>query len=150
MNLSTFLIRQVVKLYCEKVSTPTSVILMAINAGVGFFLHQYIIGDFVEPVLNYWLAAIPVVVVGAPVGAMLCSLLKRQTIVMVILGLTFVELVSSFLLIPLTLPVISSGICAFIIFSSIYYLMYRTRVTALENPLTEPNYRLKITMEDDK
>ena len=102
---------------------------MAINAAAGFFLHRYIVGDFVKPVLNYWLAAGPVVVVGAPVGAMLCSLLKRQTIVRVLIGLIFVELLSSFFLIPLTFPVIYSGLCSFILFSLIYYLMYRIQVS---------------------
>lgn len=79
----------------EKVSTQASVILMAINAVAGFILHKYVIGDFVEPELNYWLAAVPVFVVGVPTGAMLCSLLKRKTIVRIIICLIFIELVFS-------------------------------------------------------
>ena len=113
---------------CEKVSTPTSVILMAINAWTGFILHKYLLGDFIELVRNYWLAAVPVVVVGAPVGALLCSLLKRKTIVRIVIGLITVELVSSFVFIPLNATLISSSVLVFVMFSSIYYLMYRTRV----------------------
>ena len=113
---------------CEKVSTPTSVILMAINAVVGFIIHKYVIGDFVEPVLNYWLAAVPVVVVGAPTGAMLCSLLKRKTIVRILIYLIFIELVSSFLLISLNTTLIYFSLFVFILFSSIYYWMYQNKV----------------------
>ncbi len=113
---------------CEKVSTPTSVILMAINAVAGFILHKYVIGDFVEPVLNYWLAAVPVVVVGAPIGAMLCSLLKRKTIVRLLIYLIFIELVSSFLLIALSTTLIYFSLFVFLLFSSIYYWMYQNKV----------------------
>ncbi len=113
---------------CEKLSTPTSVILMAINAVVGFILHQYVIGDFVEPVVNYWLAAVPVVVVGAPVGAILCSLLSRQMIIRMLIGLIFIESLSSFLLVPLNATIIYFSLVVFVLFSLIYYWMYRSKL----------------------
>ena len=113
---------------CEKVSTPTSVILMAINAVVGFILHQYFVGDFVEPVTNYWLAAVPVVVVGAPAGAILCNLMNRKTISRVLIGLISIELVSSFLLIPLSAKLLYYSLSMFALFSSIYYWMYKSKI----------------------
>ncbi len=113
---------------CEKVSTPTSVILMAINAVVGFTLHQYFIGDFVEPITNYWLAAVPVVVVGAPAGAILCNLMKRKTITRILICLIFIEFVSSFLLIPLNPKLLCYSLFVFAIFSSIYYWMYKSNI----------------------
>lgn len=113
---------------CEKISTSTSVILMAINAIAGFILHKYFIGDFVEPIHAYWLAAVPVVVVGAPIGAMLCSLSKQKTIVRILIGLISIELVSSLLLIPLNATLIYSSAFVFVIFSSIYYWMYQTKM----------------------
>lgn len=113
---------------CEKVSTPTSVILMAINAVVGFILHQYFIGNFIEPVTNYWLAAVPVVVVGAPTGAMLCNLMKRKTISRILISLIIIELVSSFVLIPLNPKLLCYSLFIFVIFSSIYYWMYKSKI----------------------
>lgn len=113
---------------CEKVSTPTSVILMAINAVAGFILHKYFIGNFVEPVTNYWLAAVPVVVVGAPIGAMLCSIWKRKTITRILIYLILIETVSSFLLIPLRPIVIFSSLFTFVVFLSFYYWIYKTKV----------------------
>lgn len=110
---------------CETVGTPTSVILMAFNAWAGFFIHRFILGDFVAPVTHYWLAAVPVVVVGAPAGAILCSYLRRRAIVSILLGLIFVESVSSPILIPLTPAAIISGLSAFALFTSIYYWLHR-------------------------
>ena len=113
---------------CEKVSTPTSVILMAINAVVGFILHQYFVGDFVQPITNYWLAAVPVVVIGAPTGAILCNFMKRQTITKILIGLIFIELVSSLLLIPLHPTLICYSVFIFVIFSLIYSRMYKIKI----------------------
>lgn len=115
---------------CEKVSTPTSVILMAINAVVGFLFHQYLVGDFIEPITNYWLAAVPIVVVGAPVGAMLCNLMRRKTIFRILIGLVLIELVSSFLFVPLTAKLLCHSLAMFAIFSSIYYWMYQSKIYA--------------------
>lgn len=52
----------------EKVATPTSVVIMAVNAMAGTFLRS--VGGGVWPeALAFWWCAVPVVVVGAPVGA---------------------------------------------------------------------------------
>lgn len=113
---------------CEKISTPTSVILMAINAVVGFILHQYFVGDFIEPVTNYWLAAVPVVVVGAPTGAILCNLMKRKTVARILIWLILNESVSSFMLIPLNAKLLVYCLLIFTMFSSIYYWMYKSQI----------------------
>ena len=89
---------------CEKVSTPTSVILMAINAIAGFVLHQFVLNDFTAPVTHYWLAAVPIVVVGAPIGAIICSSMNRKNIVRVLTCLVLTEVFSSFILITLSTP----------------------------------------------
>ncbi len=60
----------------EKVATPTSVVAMAINSLVGFSLHYFIIQDFAQEEFNYWLVSIPVVLIGAPMGA---YYINRQT-----------------------------------------------------------------------
>ena len=118
----------------EKCSTPTSVILMAINAVAGFILHKFFIGDFVEPVLDYWLAAVPVVVVGAPAGAIICSLLNQTTVVRILHCLILIELVSSLVLIPLNVTLICFSVLIFALFCLIYYWVYlmgkkRSRLT---------------------
>lgn len=64
----------------EKIATPTSVIIMAINAIVGFITHQFFVGDFGIQEFNYWLVCIPVVVFGAPLGAFFISNRTRDFI----------------------------------------------------------------------
>lgn len=128
MDIFSFSVMVLLFDICETISTPTSVILMAINTTVGFLLHKYILGDFVEPISNYWLAAVPVVVIGAPLGAILCSLLNRTTVIYLLVSLIVVDLISSLLLVPLTLPVILTGIFTFTVFSSVYYGMYKTKL----------------------
>ncbi len=107
----------------EKIATPTSVLLMAFNAVVGFILCISL-GQFTPTVQAYWLAAIPVVVIGAPIGAIICSRLERHVISYFLISLIAVELVSSLLLINLTSSVMVASSITFIFFSGLYYWMY--------------------------
>lgn len=135
IDIFTFSVMVLLFRLSEKVATPTSVILMAINAIAGFALQVFIFNDFPHTVQNYWLASIPVVVVGAPLGAMFCSRLHRQTIANSLIGLIVIEMVSSILLIPLSPIVIYSSLLSLIIFSVLNYWMYRTQVYEFPNPL---------------
>ena len=105
----------------ERVATPTSVILMAINAIVGFALHALVLQDFAGSTQGYWLAAIPVVVVGAPLGAMVCSYLNRQTVANVVISLIFIELTTSLIMVPLRAGVAMAGLA---VLMSCFYLTY--------------------------
>ena len=127
MDIFAFSVMVLLFNVCEKVSTATSVVLMAINAAVGFLVHKFLLGDFIEPVSNYWLAAVPVVVAGAPLGAILCNCLNRTTITQILIGLILIDLISSLLFVPLTLPVINIAVVVFIFFSSLYYFIYRNQ-----------------------
>lgn len=79
----------------EKIATPTSVILMAINSVCGVLLHMFIFDGINQQVQNYWLAAVPVVVVGAPLGAFFCSRMKNLHIRYLLIALISLELVTS-------------------------------------------------------
>ena len=109
----------------EKVSTPTSVVLMAFNAMAGFALQLFVIGGFTAKVEAYWLAAIPVVVIGAPLGAYMCTQMSNKIIISTLLILIFLELMSSLYLIPLTADIIVVSLVVFLTFSLIYYQMSR-------------------------
>jgi len=111
----------------EKVATPTSVIVMAVNAIIGFLLHLYVIGGFTTEVKSYWLAAVPIVVLGAPLGAFMCSLLNNRTIAWILIALITVEFVTTLLLIPLSETSVISSLFVFCFFFIIYYVMYRSR-----------------------
>lgn len=109
----------------EKVGTPTSVILMSINTLIGFALHGLILEKFTPQVQAYWFAAMPIVVIGAPVGAMICNLLNRIIIARILILLIAFELITSLWLIPLTPLVMTTSLTIFILFSGLYYWMYR-------------------------
>ena len=127
IDIITFSLMVLLFRISEKVATPTSVILMAFNSLAGFALHAFFIGGFTPQVQDYWIAAIPVVVIGAPVGAILCSLLDRIVIARVLIGLILIELVSSLLIIQLTPDVILVSTVLFLLFSSLYGWMYQVR-----------------------
>ncbi|MGK7940243.1 MAG: sulfite exporter TauE/SafE family protein [Crocosphaera sp.] len=125
IDIFTFSVMVVLFHLCETVATPTSVIMMAINAVTGFCLQVFVLNDFSEPVVSYWFAAIPVVVIGAPLGAILCSLMQRQTIANIVLALISIEVTTSLALIPLTPITVYASLIALVVFSALNYLMYR-------------------------
>ncbi len=85
----------------EKISTPTTVIIMAINSLVGFFLHGVVSQD-IGAAWNYWLVCVPIVIMGAPLGAFILSKIQRDTLIVVVLLLIFAEAASTVILIPFT------------------------------------------------
>lgn len=111
----------------EKVATPTSVILMTFNALVGVSLFFFFLDGFNDTVREYWLSAIPVVVVGAPLGALICSRLSRETIVRVLLVLIAIEFVSSVVVIPLNLRLTVYGVSILTMFLLIYFWIAQRR-----------------------
>ncbi|MGK7942042.1 MAG: sulfite exporter TauE/SafE family protein [Crocosphaera sp.] len=115
----------------EKVATPTSVIVMAINALVGFFLQVFIFNDFPPNVQHYWLAAIPIVVMGAPLGAVLCSKLHHSAIANSLIFLILMEMISSFLIIPLRPAIILSTVLSMFLFSGLNYWLYHLPIITL-------------------
>jgi hypothetical protein len=73
--------------------------IMALNSLVGFFLHGVVSQD-VGIAWNYWLVAVPIVVVGAPFGAYVASKVQRDSIIIFLLSLISLELVTTLWLIP--------------------------------------------------
>jgi uncharacterized protein len=107
---------------CEKTATPTVIVMMVLTTWAGFAM-VVARGEFVAPVTDYWLAAIPIVVVGGPLGVYACSLMSRIIVVRVLITLILAELISSLLLIPLDLPIATGALTLFLAFSGIYYRM---------------------------
>ncbi len=111
---------------CEKTATPTVIVMMVLTSWSGFAMIVGA-GQFVAPVTHYWLAAVPIVVVGAPLGVYACARMSRMTVVWVLIFLILAELVSSLLLIPLNREIALASLGIFLSFTGVYYLMYRSR-----------------------
>lgn len=113
----------------EKVGTPTSVITMALNSWVGFFLHGVISQD-IGIVWDYWIVAVPVVAFGAPLGAFVVSHVSRDLLISFVLFLIAVEMITTLLLIPfsnsmITITAYVLGSCALSFFAMLYYRQKR-------------------------
>jgi uncharacterized protein len=123
----------------EKVSTPSTVIIMGINSVVGFFLHGIVAQD-IGIVWNYWLVCIPVVILGAPLGAWIASRVNRDVIITLLLVLITIELVTTIWLIPFTSGMVRfAGVTVFIcIVWFTAMLLYRYRHLQLRGKVEEP------------
>lgn len=129
IDMMTFIVLTLAFGIFEKLSTPTTVIIMAINSVFGFFLHGVIAQD-IGIVWDYWLVAVPVAAVGAPVGAYFTSKVSRDVLISFILFLILVEMVSTLLLIPFTGEMVTVtafvvGLAAFVFFGMLYYRQKR-------------------------
>ncbi len=102
LDLMLFAVLTLLFRVSEKIATPTSVVVMAVNSIVAVVCYFAVRGQPPTSVVNMWLAAVPIVVVGAPLGAWVCSRLRRDTITRCLVGLIAIEVVTTLWLVPLT------------------------------------------------
>lgn len=140
-NIATFMVMVLLFRVSEKVVTPTTVILMTIVTLVGFGLHIYVVRDFPPHVQGYWLAAVPIVAVGAPLGAYLCSKMTRHTIANILIGLIAIEFVSTIVLIPMSRTVAITAAVTLAIFGCLNWYMSKVDLYRPSLPApTLPSY----------
>jgi len=90
--------------YGIRTAIATSVVVMAINAIVGFILVVLFTDRFSGVVVEYWLAAIPIVVVGAPLGAVACRYLPRDFMFYFLMLLITVDVISTLVILGFRVP----------------------------------------------
>lgn len=101
IDMLTFIVLTLAFGINEKISTPTTVVIMGLNSCVGFFLHAGVSQD-IGAAWQYWLVAVPIVIIGAPLGAVVSSRLKRDHIIVFLLSLIAIEVVTTLWLVPFT------------------------------------------------
>ncbi len=126
-NIVVFMVMVVLFRVNEKVVTPTTVLLMSMVTAAAFLLHLFVLRDFPPRVIDYWLAAVPIAVVSAPLGAFLCSRTERGTIVLILVGLIAIELVSTLALVNLSHGAGLLGLATLIVFAALNWAMSRSR-----------------------
>lgn len=122
----------------EKVSVPTTVIIMAVNSWVGFFLRGVVLQD-IGVMWNYWLVAMPVVIIGAPVGAFVTTKLSRYSVINFLLALISLELLTTLWLVPFrTMTEVLVSATAVLIFTTWFWMMlrYRSSLKRPSDPIT--------------
>ncbi len=113
---------------CESVATPTSVILMAINSLLGVLLQLFVLDGINAQVHAYWLAAVPVVVVGAPLGAFCCSRMHHLHIRYLLIFLISIELCSSIWILSFDMTLVVFSVSLLMIFSCLMFWMSKSTV----------------------
>jgi uncharacterized protein len=140
-NAVLFMVMVLLFRISEKIVTPTTVILMTMVTIPGFLLHVFALKDFTPTVTGYWLSAVPVVAVGAPLGALICSHMKRHTIVLVLLFLIVLEFCSTLLLVPMSRPVLWVSLGTLVVCGSVDWIMSRSKHYRPDNRDVPPSPR---------
>lgn len=84
-------------LFCvsERVATPTSIVLMAVNSIVAFMWRD-LYADAIDPESwRMWLCCVPIVCIGAPLGALMSSHWHRLVIAFLVVGIDVAQLVGA-------------------------------------------------------
>jgi len=110
----------------DKISVPTSVIIMAINSVVGFAIHYF--SDTISEMWNYWIVAVPVVALGAPLGAYLVHKVTNDFIVGFILLLIILEAITTFLMISFDLYLVVFSCLVTLLFLFLFFWLLRFRM----------------------
>jgi uncharacterized protein len=100
----------------------------------GFLIHLFWLKDFSPAAMGYWLAAIPVVAVFGPLGALICVQMSRRAVVNVLLFLIALEFVSTLILVPISRGVLLASSLTLLICGSLGWFMSRVTFYA---PLPE-------------
>jgi uncharacterized protein len=92
---------------CEKVATPTSVILMSINTVLGtslIYFFGYVDIGAISPLqpqaIELWSTSVPIVIIGAPLGAFFISRRNRGFIVKLLIASIIAQFVAALLIVP--------------------------------------------------
>jgi uncharacterized membrane protein YfcA len=112
----------------EKVATPTSVILMASNAIIGFFLHTSVTGSFQTEAFEYWLVSIPVVIFGAPVGAYVINFFRRKSIAALLIAIIVIQFISAMLIIRPDTPLLIFSLLIFVAGLFLFFVLTKFNI----------------------
>lgn len=132
IDLLTFVVLSLAYGIDEKTGTFSSVIVMAVISIVGSILHVFVLADH-GPAFSYWIAAVPIVVFGAPIGSLIAFRLGRNFVAAVLLGLIALEVATTFWLIPLTGPLRAATIGTAVLCAACFWLLLRWRLAIERN-----------------
>lgn len=141
----------------EKVATPTSVCLMAVNTVVGFTWRQFYMGGVAPDSWEFLAVCVPVVVFGAPFGSVLGSYCHRLVLAAFVYITDTVQIIAAYVIVNsdgnLDDELLVTGILC-IVFGAIFFTVFshaglhildKIDVDESGNPLEVDN-----KMEEDK
>jgi uncharacterized membrane protein YfcA len=108
-----------------KIAIPTSVILMAFTSVVGA-TTKLILGDIQPGTFENWLAAAPVVAIGAPLGALVVSKIGRRPTLWLVSLLCVIQFIwtlyheRSILTVTYTIAALAAVVLFLLVFQDLY------------------------------
>ncbi|WP_019504298.1 sulfite exporter TauE/SafE family protein [Pleurocapsa sp. PCC 7319] len=122
----------------EKIATPTSVVLMAVNALVGFGWRVFFSSTPVLPeTWSYWWVSVPVVVIGAPLGAKFIANRSNLFVIYLLLTTIILQFGAALLILPLTHNLMLFSAATFLVgfcfFSVMNYSGYQRLLSNRQN-----------------
>lgn len=100
LDIATFSLLVLRLRISEKIATPTSVVLMGINALVGALWKGGVHGNLAPDAWSYWWVCVPIVVVGAPFGAHFIRNRSRLFIASILYASIAIQSVAALIIIP--------------------------------------------------
>lgn len=96
-----------------RTATATSIILMTILTVVGFLGHAFVLNDFGAEEFILWMACVPIVMFGAPLGSFVLSRISQKSIAVFLISVIFIQYIGALFVLQPTL--ISMGYSLLII-----------------------------------
>ncbi|MAY75792.1 MAG: permease [Phycisphaerae bacterium] len=106
-----------------RVAISTSVLLMAWNSLVGL-LTEATLGRLSSEVLYHWLAAAPVVLAGAPLGALALQIIPRLPTMIFVAALCLVQLVWMCVHVGVGWAAVGGVVAAMLVANGVFHLLY--------------------------
>lgn len=110
----------------ETVATPTSVVLMASNAMVGFLWKSTLGGGMAPAAWGFWWVCVPIVVVGAPLGAWFIRDRSPRFVARLLQTSILLQFVGGIAIIPQTPTLLAFTTVVWIVASSLFWWMGRS------------------------
>ena len=128
LDICSFMVLTLLFRISEKIATPISVILMAINSAFGFYWRQAVMHDVIsDNAWEYLGVVVPIIVLGAPIGSVLGTHFHRLVLAGLVIVMDTIALIGAFAIIrPLPAPLI--GACVGIIVFGIGLFMLFTYI----------------------
>jgi uncharacterized membrane protein YfcA len=98
----------------EKIATPTSVVLMGVNAAVGFAWKAGLGGGMAAEAWGYWWVCVPIVVVGAPFGAWFIKHRSRLFVAGLLYLSIGAQFIAAVLIVPLSPTLVAFSLAIFL------------------------------------
>ena len=150
LDICTFSVLTLLFRVSEKIATPTSVLLMALNSVVAVYWRGVMLAAITQEAWEFSAVCIPSVVIGAPIGSILGSHLHRIVLAGLVIFLDTLALIGAYVILPMSLMMgmvlggIIIGSVGF--FGCVAYVGYRLQ-NQLENKIA--NFRNMVVVEED-